>query len=69
MEPRNYSSGYYTSEKCKPNDSEWRIFHKFQSSNTYPPTVREALRDLKEGENDEEGKLRYSLSKSSAVYS
>lgn len=54
IQPPGYSSGYYFSEHCKPNDSEWRIFRRFKSHEVYPPTVREAVRDIKEGETDHE---------------
>ena len=56
-----YSSGYYFSDDCKPNDSEWRVFRSFKNQQAYPPTVREAVRDVKEGEADhEEGKTNLS---------
>ncbi|XP_073258638.1 uncharacterized protein [Porites lutea] len=54
VESPGYSSGYYFSEQCKPNDSEWRIFRRFKNHHVYPPTVREALRDIKEGEAEQE---------------
>ena len=54
VESPGYSSGYYFSEQCKPNDSEWRIFRRFKNHHVYPPTVREALRDIKEGETEQE---------------
>ena len=58
VEPPSYSSGFYSSDHCKPNDSEWCIFRRFQQHQAYPPTVREAVRDVKEGEavQDTEGK-------------
>lgn len=54
MEPPSYSSGYYNSDQCRPNDSEWRIFRRFQNHRIYPPTVREAVQDVKEGEASHE---------------
>lgn len=59
VESPGYSSGFYSSDQCKPNDSEWRIFRRFQQHQAYPPTVREAVRDVKEGEaaQDIEGKI------------
>ena len=53
IESPGYSSGSYASDQCKPNDSEWRIFTRFQQHEAYPPTVREAVRDVKEGEGDQ----------------
>ena len=54
IESPAYSSGYYFTDQCKPNDSEWRIFRRFKNHQVYPPTVREAVRDVKEGEADHE---------------
>lgn len=54
IEQPGYSSGYYSSDQCQPSDSEWRIFRRFQNYDVYPPTVREAVRDVKEGEADHE---------------
>ena len=57
MEPPGYSSGCYNSDQCQPNDSEWRIFRRFKNQRIYPPTVREAVQDVKEGEaSHEDGK-------------
>lgn len=45
------------SDQCKPNESELHIFQRFQGHHAYPPTVREAVHDVKEGEtnHDAEG--------------
>lgn len=52
IESPGYASGFYVSDQCKPNESELRIFQRFQSHHAYPPTVREAVRDVKEGETN-----------------
>ncbi|XP_015769135.1 PREDICTED: uncharacterized protein LOC107347559 isoform X2 [Acropora digitifera] len=54
IEPPGYSSGCYNSDQCQPNDSEWRIFRRFKNHRIYPPTVREAVQDVKEGEASHE---------------
>ena len=62
IESPGYSSGYYFSDDCKPSDSEWRIFRRFKNRLAYPPTVREAVRDVKEGEADHEDGTKNNLS-------
>lgn len=50
MESPGYSSGYYFSKGCKPNESEWRIFRRYQNLDVYPPTVQGAAQDIREEE-------------------
>ena len=46
-----YSSGYFQSESCRPNTSEYRIFRSYQEHMAYPKTVREMIQRIMETEN------------------
>ena len=54
IEAPGYASGFYVSDRCKPNESERCIFRRFQGYHAYPPTVREAVRDIKEEEANQD---------------
>ncbi|RMX47241.1 hypothetical protein pdam_00012926, partial [Pocillopora damicornis] len=54
IEAPGYASGFYVSDCCKPNESERCIFRRFQGYHAYPPTVREAVRDIKEEEANQD---------------
>lgn len=50
-----YSSGYYESKICKPDEIERKIYQHYVQLQPYPPTVIEAIRDIREEELNIEG--------------
>ncbi|KAL4223925.1 hypothetical protein ACF0H5_017387 [Mactra antiquata] len=45
-----YSSGYFHSEACEPNTSEYRIFNSYNEHMSYPKSVREMIQRIMESD-------------------
>ncbi|XP_032236502.2 uncharacterized protein LOC116617677 [Nematostella vectensis] len=52
MESPGYTSGSYTLSNFHPNDSEEQLSKHYKAFQPYPPTVREAIRDVMEEEQE-----------------
>lgn len=59
VESPGYSSGFYHSATCIPDETEKVLYNHYKQLQPYPPTVIEAIRDIREEELNVEGTSNY----------
>ena len=61
VESPGYSSGFYNSSTCVPDETERILYNHYLQLQPYPPTVIEAIRDIREEELNVEGTTTMSI--------